>query len=183
MRCVNVRSGHGSKGHQLKNGKVFAVGDYESRWSFDSLLHEFHCNVYFRLEELLERLKQKMLPGDDETRVAADIHRDDVMAYFYRHVSGDVRSERYNSHSVCFCCLSEPPEHPLPCGHVLCSPCIKTYGRPRGKTEIEIQGCPLESHNTQFHQLCRLHTKPDAAGVRVLTLDGYVNYRENNIIY
>ena len=175
LRCVNVQSGHSSKGHQLKNGKVFAVGNYLSRWSFESLQEEFHANVYFRLEELLNLLKQKIIPGEDETHVAANIHRDDVMPWFYRHVSGDGKSEKYNSHSVCFCCLSEPPEHPLPCGHVLCSPCIKTYGQQRGKNEVEIQGCPLESYNAQFYQPYRLHTKPKAAGVRVLTLDGYVS--------
>lgn len=173
-RCVNVKSGHGSKGHQLKDGTVIAIGEYSTRWSFEDLLEGFRCNSYYRLQELLVRLKEKTAPGDDETEVAAAIHKDDVMAWFYRHVSRDGRSERYNSHSVCFCCLTEPPQHPLPCGHVLCTSCIKTYGRQRSRTEIEMQGCPLDVQTTQAFQVWRVHIKPEAAGVRILALDGSV---------
>ncbi|KAF1956454.1 hypothetical protein CC80DRAFT_516035 [Byssothecium circinans] len=173
LRCVNVRSGHGSKGHQLKDGKVFAVGGYVSRWSFETLQEEFSCNTYFRFEELLQLLKSRIGPFDDEQRIAAAIHKDDVMTYFYRHVSGDGRPERYNSHTVCFCCLCEPPEHALPCGHVLCSQCIRTYGQQRSKMEIELQGCPLETMQTNpMYQSWRFHLKPESAGVRILTLDG-----------
>ncbi|PVI00816.1 hypothetical protein DM02DRAFT_592134 [Periconia macrospinosa] len=156
---------------QPENG-VFAVGEYQSRWSFERLQEEFRCNSYFRLEELLQLLKDKMSHRDDEQRVAAEIHRDSVMAWFYRHVSRDGRSERYNSHTVCFCCLTEPPEYALPCGHILCLQCIKTYGEKRGKTEFEMQGCPLEFQTTQLYHSWRVYLKPQSAGVRVLTLDG-----------
>jgi hypothetical protein len=173
LRCVNVQSGHGSKGHQLRNGKVFAVGEYQSRWSFESLHEEFRCNTYFRLDELLQDLKSQILAVHEEQRIAADIHQNGVMRYFYRNVSSDGHSRRYNSHTVCFCCLSEPPEHALPCGHILCSLCIKTYGIQRSKTEIEMQGCPLETKMTApLYQSWRIHMKPESAGVRILTLDG-----------
>ncbi|TKA79397.1 hypothetical protein B0A49_02614 [Cryomyces minteri] len=85
-RCVNVRSGHGSKGHQLRNGKVISVGDYVSRFAFETRIEEFRTNVYFRLEELLEILRDRIQePGTVEETAAAEIHRDDVMAYFYNH--------------------------------------------------------------------------------------------------
>lgn len=63
-RCVNVRSGvsvvpthccdwtltwrtqHGSKGHQIKNGKVLAVGGYVSNFSFKDYRQTFEWNVY-----------------------------------------------------------------------------------------------------------------------------------------
>jgi hypothetical protein len=167
-----VRSGHGSKGHQDKNGRIFADGDYQSEWSFEVLQQEFQCNVYFRLEELLELLNTKKSKGGKEDSLAAEIHRDDVMAWFYRHVSSGRKTEKYNSHSVCFCCLSEPPEHALPCGHVLCTDCVKTYGERRNKIEIEMQGCPLETTSTQLYQSWRIYLKPESAAVRVLTLDG-----------
>lgn len=80
----------------------------------------------------------------------------------------------YNSHSACFCCLFEPPEHALPCGHILCTPCIKDYGQLRSKTEVEIHGCPIESRVVHRYQTWRIHLKPETAGVRILTLDGYV---------
>ncbi|CAI6249812.1 unnamed protein product [Periconia digitata] len=172
LRCVNVRSGHGSKGHQIKDGKVFAVGEYQSRWSFDLLQEEFRCNSYYRLEELLQLLDEKKAYGNDERRTAAEIHRDYVMPWFNRHASGDGKSQRYHSHTVCFCCLSEPPEYALPCGHILCLQCVRTYGENRGKTEIEMQGCPLEFQTTQLYHSWRIYFKPKSAGVRVLTLDG-----------
>ncbi|EHK96973.1 hypothetical protein M7I_7298 [Glarea lozoyensis 74030] len=47
-RCVNVRSGHGSKGHQFKNGKVIAVGNYESSFSAESFQEVFRYLVTSR---------------------------------------------------------------------------------------------------------------------------------------
>lgn len=177
LRCVNVKSGHGQKGHQTDTGKIIAVGEYTSRWTYETLHDEFISNSYYRLEELLELLKRKKMPGDDEMQVAAEIHRDDVLTWFYSHVAGDNNPQGYNSHSVCFCCLSEPPEHSLPCGHVLCTPCVKTYGRQHSKTEVDIQRCPLDILPARAYQPWRIHFKPESAGVRVLTLDGYVLMR------
>ncbi|KAH7122438.1 hypothetical protein B0J11DRAFT_437907 [Dendryphion nanum] len=171
-RCVNVRSGHGKKGHQNASGKVIADGLYQSRWTFETLQNEFTCNSYFRLEELLELLQQKQRLGVLNKHIAAEIHRDDVMAYFYNHVSGKGKLHEYNSHTVCFCCLSKPPEHALPCGHVLCTPCVETYGHKRSKTEVDMQGCPLENQAARSFQSWKIHFKPEFAGVRVLSLDG-----------
>lgn len=182
-RCVNVKSGHGEKGHQNANGKIFADGEYTSRKTFDSLQAEFSSNTYFRLHELLTILRdrravslERMTLRNDELHVAAEIHRDDVLTSFYRHVSVDGKVERYNSHSVCFCCLMRPPEHALPCGHVLCTLCISIYGcqQPGSKTEISIDYCPLEAQSKRASQPWKVHLKPDAAGIRILTLDGFV---------
>lgn len=172
---MNVRSGHGSKGHQLKDGKVFAVGDYVSRFSFTKNQEEFRANVYFRLQDLLERLHVRIQKGEQEEQAAAEIHRDEVMAYFYRHATGGERAERYNSHTACLCCLFELPEHALPCGHILCTSCVKAYGhQPRGSTIIEIGECPIESGTvSRRYQSWKIHVQPKTAGVRILSLDGY----------
>lgn len=177
LRCVNVKSGHGEKGHQSANGKIFADGAYESRQIFDDLQKEFASNSFFRLQELLDILQLRKTPRNDETRVAAEIHRDDVMAYFYRHASDDGKPDRYNSHSVCFCCLLGPPEHALPCGHVLCTQCVTMYGHPRpgSRNETIIEYCPLEVQAIRASQPWSIYIKPDAAGVRILTLDVYGN--------
>ena len=143
-----------------------------SRWTYETLHDEFISNSYYRLNELLERLKRNKTPGDEEMQVAAEIHRDDVMTWFYNHVAGGDKPQDYSSHSVCFCCLSEPPEHSLPCGHVLCTPCIKTYGQQHNKTEVDIQKCTLDIHAARAYRPWRIHFKPESAGVRVLTLDG-----------
>lgn len=169
---MNVRSGHGDKGHQNADGKVFAYGAYFAPWSFAELQKEFQYNCFFRLEELLERLDKRIREGSPAVQAAAEIHRNDVMPYFYRHVAGDRGIQRYNSHSVCLCCLSKPPEHPLPCGHVLCTPCIKIYGFKRNDLEIIMDSCPLEARSKGFVYPWTIHFKPESAGVRVLCLDG-----------
>jgi hypothetical protein len=65
------------------------------------------------------------------------------------------------------------PEHSLPCGHVICTPCLLGYGERQERDVIEITSCPLHSERT-FRWI--VYLKPDAAGVRVLTLDGYVHH-------
>ncbi|KAL9047302.1 MAG: hypothetical protein Q9214_000088 [Letrouitia sp. 1 TL-2023] len=171
-RCVNVRSGHGSKGHQLKNGKVLAVGGYVSRFSFKSYQENFQLDVYSRLDELLKTLRSRVQAGPEtEVQAAAKIHKDTVMVHFYDHAARG-RADAFISHSTCFSCLFEPPEHALPCGHIICTPCLHAYGRDVGRTMVEIDGCPLEIHSRPRYQVWKVFMKPAAAGIRILTLDG-----------
>jgi hypothetical protein len=170
-RCVNVRSGHGSKGHQLRNGKVLAVGDYVSLFSFDNNHEDFQNAVYFYLEELLQHLRQRMRNGDSQDAASADIHKDLVMARFYSNMARDEASA-FHSHTVCFSCLFEPPQHVLSCGHILCTPCVKSYGHRKSKTLIELDECPMETHSSCRNFPCSVYLKPATAGVRILVLDG-----------
>lgn len=170
-RCVNVRSGHGSKGHQLQNGKVFKVGSYESKFSVETHQEEFRYDVYSSFKDLFKELRETISGSQPEEEVAAQIHRKRVMTSFYRHVAQD-DAEIIVSHSTCFSCLMRSPEHALPCGHVLCTSCLRAYGKPLEKYVIEISTCPLHANDTNFRW--KIFLKPEAAGVRVLTLDGYV---------
>ena len=171
---------HGSKGHQLKNGKVLAVGGYVSSFSFESYRNKFQADVYSRFDELLKRLRSRVQEGGElEPQAAAEIHKDDIMVQFYSH-SARGRPEAFISHTTCFSCLFGPPEHALSCGHVLCTSCLRAYGHPRGRTVVEIDGCPMEqSTRRSRYGSWRVFLKPDAAGLRILTLDGYVLYREH----
>ena len=179
-RCVNVRSGHGTKGHQLKNGKVLAIGNYVSQFSFKSYHETFQFDVFSRLHESLGLLHtQIQKAGKTEVKAAAELHKDTVMAHFYNHaeearVSFRSRPVPLISQSTCFSCLIEPPEHALPCGHILCSSCLRAYGRPKGKNVVEIDGCPIESLSMPRYHVWKVFLKPVDAGVRILTLDGYV---------
>ena len=166
---------HGSKGHQLKNGKVLAVGGYVSSFSFTDYRYKFQADVYSRLEELLGRLRSRVQEGAAvEAQAAAEIHKEEVLVHFYNH-SARGRPEAFISHSTCFSCLFEPPEHALPCGHILCTTCLRAYGHSRGRTLVEIGDCPLElSKRRSRHGFWRVFLKPDAAGIRILTLDGYI---------
>jgi len=171
-RCVNVRSGHGTKGHQLKNGKVLAVGNYICRFSFEKYRETFNFDVYSQLTESLKMLHTKVHnSGEPEADAAAEIHRDSVLKHFYNHTA-KAGAESFISHSTCFSCLFEPPEHALPCGHVLCTPCLRAYGRSRERSVVEIDGCPLESLSNPRTQTWKVIMTPADAGIRVLTLDG-----------
>ena len=173
-RCVNVRSGHGTKGHQLKNGKVLAVGNYLSQFSFDNYREIFNFDVYSQLTESLKMLHIKVHEtGQFEADAAAAIHKDSVMKHFYNHMAeAGAGADAFINHSTCFSCLFEPPEHALPCGHVLCTPCLRAYGGSKGKFVVEIDGCPLESLSRPRDQVWKVVMKPPDAGIRVMTLDG-----------
>ena len=173
-RCVNVRSGHGTKGHQLKSGKVLAVGSYMSQFSFENYRETFEFDVYSQLTESLEILHTRINDsGEYEVDVASEIHKNTVMKHFYNYTA-KAGGEAFISHSTCFSCLFEPPEHALPCGHVLCTSCLRAYGRPKGKCVVEIEGCPIESLSNPRDGAFKVVMKPTDAGIRVLTLDGWV---------
>ncbi|KAI9701837.1 MAG: hypothetical protein M1836_001181 [Candelina mexicana] len=80
-RCVNRRSGHNSKGHQLKNGKVIADGGYQSDFSADTFGDEWRSLIHNNLKHLLERLRDECKNSDSEEQAASDIHRNAVLAY------------------------------------------------------------------------------------------------------
>jgi hypothetical protein len=171
-RCVNVASGHG-KGHQSKDGKIIAAGSYKSQFVYKDYYSEFRNNVFIHLWHLLNNLQDKTAQGEEASQTAASIHRDKVLSVFYQDVSnGTSILDEFDSHSVCLCCLFETPEHPLPCGHVLCTPCIRLYGHAHGPNEIEMYGCPLEPDIMRGFSSWTIRLKPKSAGVRILTLDG-----------
>ncbi|KAL4750029.1 hypothetical protein BDW72DRAFT_121271 [Aspergillus terricola var. indicus] len=171
-RCVNVRSGHQAKGHQLKSGRVIAIADYESAFSADSFRTTFRSMIFANLDALLRKLGDATFnAANRELEEAAAIHRDLVLMQFFHHLGGP---SKFISHTVCYACLVEPPEHLLPCGHVLCTPCIKAFGMNRGKNVYEMVACPMHRDRTegQFPEFWPISIKPHGAGTRILSLDG-----------
>lgn len=131
-------------------------------------------NVYSHLDLLLKELQERIQAGDiPEDAAAAELHKENVMMHFFEHVSQSQPSQ-FISHSACFSCLFEPPEHPLPCGHILCTPCLQAYGHSKSKTLIEISECPLEGLKRPLSLPWKVSLKPTSAGARLLSLDGYV---------
>ncbi|KAF1349168.1 hypothetical protein BDV97DRAFT_370365 [Delphinella strobiligena] len=149
-RCVNVQSGH-TKGHQSKSGRVLAHGDYLSTFSFESFREQFANDVYTYLDELLCNLPQiDDRHSNQEDKAATELHKTKVLRPFFTH-SLTVHSESVLlSHTVCFCCLFDIPEHALPCGHVLCTRCLKDYGSVVEEDLIRIWGCPIDGHTRLF---------------------------------
>ncbi|KAI1367159.1 hypothetical protein F5Y08DRAFT_350010 [Xylaria arbuscula] len=176
VRCVNVRSGHASKGHQSADGKVFAAGDWTSKFSFESH-RDFRDWVYYCLLELLKELtRQVQGNGEAEQKVAARIHKTMVLGPLFCHtIRRDEASHIQNiflNNMACFCCLFGQAEHCLPCGHILCIDCVNTYGHPRGPNWLELFECPFLCHGNRSPIRCVIYTKPKLAGTRLITLDG-----------
>jgi hypothetical protein len=169
-KCVNVRIGHGSKGHQDKDGRIFAPGNYKSNFTFEEKRDELHARVYFRLEYLLDQLADRTRRGESQEGAAAEMHRSNIMEFFHKpsNRSGPIN---LHDHSVCWCCLFEAPEHVLSCGHVLCTPCVKAYGRYETRTSVRIHECPFESYIECEPR--SIYIMPEMAGIRVLVLDEY----------
>ncbi|KAL3429839.1 hypothetical protein BDV09DRAFT_202723 [Aspergillus tetrazonus] len=171
-RCVNVRSGHQAKGHQLRSGRVIAIADYESSFSADGFRTTFRSMIFANLDALLRKLGDATFnAANRELEEAAAIHRDLVLMQFFHHLGGP---SKFISHTVCYTCLVEPPEHLLPCGHVLCTPCIKAFGVNRVKNVYEMVACPMHRDRTegQFPEFWPISIKPHGAGTRILSLDG-----------
>lgn len=171
-RCVNVKVGHTTKGHQLRSAQVIAVGDYQSSFTPQEYRVVFRDDIYTALAKLLELLQEATSESSHlELEQAAKIHRDSVLRNFFNHLGGPTE---FISHTACFSCLISTPEHPLPCGHVLCTPCVQAYGTPHGRTIIDMNYCPLHGNDAKsYFDFSRpISIKPPGAGVRVLSLDG-----------
>jgi len=109
-------------------------------------------------------------PAADEIDITTRLHLTNLNN-FYHHLGG---AQGFISHATCFCCLRELALHPLPCGHVLCTPCIKGYGRPHSglSGSYTIAYCPLHDRDAVFPTPLVVYFKPPLAGVRILSLDG-----------
>lgn len=169
-RCVNSRAAHSSKGHQNSEGIVFGHGDYHSDFSFENNCEEFRAGVYYRLEGLLTQLTEGARQGQGQSVAAAVIHRKGLQDFF-RKASTKRQVLIRESHTVCWCCLFETPQHALSCGHVLCTPCLKAYGRTETRTIVRIHECPFESYGRC--QPRSIYIRPETAGLRMLVLDEY----------
>lgn len=170
-RCVNVRNGH-SKGHQSASGKVLAGGIYESRFTFETFQEQFRNEVYAFLDELLRRLPHNHSSDDrPEVKAATEQHKNEILKPFFSHMLKGDETYEFLSHTVCLCCLFDFPEHSLPCGHVLCTRCLRAYGIVTKEHTVEFWECPIDGKKLRYTPF---YLKPTHCGVRILTLDGSV---------
>jgi len=132
-----------------------------------------------QLLEQIEELQQKLV-ADIAQRDEIPLNPDQFlleahsqnMKSFFNGIGG--ATDDYVSHTTCFCCLLQMPEHPLPCGHVLCTHCIKAYGRTQNRAVYELRCCPIHPDYKAWGDPIKVRLKPEFAGTRILTLDGYV---------
>lgn len=170
-RCCNVRSGHNPKGHQNIQGKIIGNGDYESELEpaeYAPAWNQLIRQSLIQLQSSAFRLSQEF-PDMPELQVSALLHRERLNEQ-YSNVLGAATD--FISYSACLCCLRELPECALPCGHVVCLPCVQIYGTRTSKTTIEISRCPLHVRDIIASPPWVINVKPAHAGTRTLCLDG-----------
>lgn len=168
-RCVNVKTGHNSKGHQLRSGKVFAAGSYVATFSSDSFGDKWRSLIHSNMDALLKRLHESDEESQPKEQVASEIHQNTVLVPFFRHMAA---AARFHSHSTCYACLMAAPQHPLPCGHVICTSCLQIFGTSQEKILVTIHSCPFGQAECWWASPWSVAIKPSSAGVRILTLDG-----------
>lgn len=176
-RCVNRKSTH-DKGHQLKNGSVYS-GEYISSFQQEKLRDFFLQSIYSALVSFLAKLEKECRDRNDgksEEAVAAEIHRDKTVRPFYTKYRLD--GEDSFSNTTCLICLMYTPEHRLPCGHILCTSCLKVFGVSEQGVTITISSCPMPHRKIYWNDKWSIPVKPTLAGTRILCLDGLV-YRRN----
>ncbi|KAK4504134.1 hypothetical protein PRZ48_005049 [Zasmidium cellare] len=172
-QCMLVKARHQPKGHQDEKG-IIAAGDYQA--AFDSAflpqwksqlraaIGSIQRDFQYELEQVSHSAEVPAIP---EERIALDLHGEYLNQFF--EAVGPASS--ICSHATCFCCLMDVPEHPLPCGHVLCTACIKAYGK-QTKSNVVVPCCPLHIESTRWAKPTVIKFKPPGAGVRILSLDG-----------
>jgi hypothetical protein len=170
-RCVNVKERH-VKGHQNQRGTVIGSGCYESSFTFDTFCDDWFDHLKHYLTKFQGELESQMTKFRiaDEVAVTTALHLANVTSFYY-HNGG---ARKFVSHATCFCCLRELAEHPLPCGHVLCTACVKGYGKPHEELSgsFTITSCPLHNYEAVFSTPLEVYFKPPLAGLRILSLDG-----------
>ena len=172
-QCQLVKARHQVKGHQDEEG-IICAGDFVaafdrkfvSGWKsqLKAAIEGIHRDFSYEIEQASQVEDTNAIP---EERIALDLHIE-YLNQFYETVGP---AAAIVSHATCFCCLMDVPEHPLPCGHVLCNACIKAYGK-EDRLSISLSCCPMHREATRWAIPAVIKFKPAGAGVRVLALDG-----------
>jgi hypothetical protein len=146
-------------------------GPYESTDDFteQAFEKEWHEMLERNLDDMRAQMS-KIMRGEiavEEQSLATDLHLQRISDFYSK--LGDLSI--YRNHAACFSCLREVPEHPLPCGHVLCTPCVKAFAQRKNRVTYAMKCCPLHPLD-RWDKEWDILVKPDLAGVRLLTLDG-----------
>lgn len=172
-QCMLVKARHQPKGHQDEKG-IIAAGEYQAAFG-PSFLPHWKAQLRNAIEstqrdfqyELEQASHSENTHKITEERIALDLHSEYINQFF--EAVGPASS--ICSHATCFCCLMDVPTHPLPCGHVLCTACIKAYGK-QTKSTVVVPCCPLHCESTRWAKPAIVRFNPAGAGVRILSLDG-----------
>jgi hypothetical protein len=161
---------------------VFSVGPYRS--SCNGEADEFIGAITSELSRLVKQLRQtREIDGDDaEELCAAKLHSDGALRRF-AELRGNIGPPI--SHTTCFGCLYSLPIHTLYCGHVICQQCMENYSQATSSGLLRtLVACPLcNGPENHWAKACTIEMRPPNAGVRILSLDGWVYLTCCNYFY
>jgi predicted acylesterase/phospholipase RssA len=165
--CIGTQLSHGTE-HRTLDGRIIGSGQYIASITANSYLPQWISFLKRRLDmyekDYLEAVNEE--PEILTQRLASELHIEQ-MNYSFNKL-GSARP--FISHESCYGCLVNIPQHPLPCGHVLCDNCVRDCGT-RGHGKIKLEYCPLHTH-TSFEPPWEITQKIDHVGIRTLCLDG-----------
>lgn len=140
-------------------------GKYENDFNLDRFAWEDRILV-----DLVGRQEVRKRSNYAEFRQAVVKGHAECLAAFYKDTA-----LRFFINSVCVCCLANPPNYHLGCGHIICLECALDFGRPDGSTRIIMERCPLHNDGRLKADKSRqtvISLQPPFSGLRVLVLDG-----------
>lgn len=171
-QCVHIASTHPPQGHQNDRGKIIASGAYTSTFTSEIFYPEWKKRIRHCISSLQRNLQRELDDGSgkiSEEICFLPLHSQEMQRHYQLF---DTPDDLIN-HATCLCCLMRTPIHPLPCGHVLCSHCIRSYSSSSNEKNIlRMDNCPLHPTTGDWSPAHLVRSKPEGAGVRLLALDG-----------
>ncbi|KAK8015171.1 hypothetical protein PG990_008467 [Apiospora arundinis] len=165
-QCVNFKNTHDAKGHQNSRGKVIGNGSYVPDLDYPHYEPSWMDQIRRCLNGLQARFNKSSTDSSESQSVAV-VHLEFIDNFF--STLGDV--SLFKSNTACFCCLQGMPEYPLPCGHILCRPCVEAHAT-KSSRKLVLHSCPLHTAHTSWEPGFVIPIAPPFSGVRVLCLDG-----------
>jgi hypothetical protein len=188
-RCTNFAVGH-AKGHQREDGKIFSAEGflssyYSEKQKFLDTVTSTHQALFRYHAHNSERYPGSDRPGDKEARIAGELHMLNTLSKISDFWMLKALPSQQNSspevvayhHQTCFCCLNSLPEHTLRCGHIICQNCLENFSKHSSCGNFFCMStCPLCKKADPWEPEWKTKVKPPTAGLRILSLDGYVYF-------
>lgn len=163
--CQQVRKYHGPL-HRARTTMHTTDWEGEFRSSFNRNRFAWESRVLQQMRVLEERYRWYDPENPRSARSRA--HRCSLL-----ELCAHIKTRHFFSNSICVCCLANPPEHELRCGHVICTECAMDFGRIDSRTRIAIDRCPLHNGTLgSYEPRQTVNLEPPFTGLRVLVLDG-----------
>ncbi|KAF2969406.1 hypothetical protein GQX73_g4164 [Xylaria multiplex] len=165
--CQQRRATHGEM-HRSSN--KYTSDDWWGEFKHDFDLDKF--NWPDRILGRMEDMQKDVWCDNGDSRQARVLAHGRTLKRFYKNLTDDLG---IFSNSICLCCLSNPPDHELSCGHVICLECAKDFGRVDDYLRITVDQCPMHDallRDQVTRQPTVIAVQPPQSGLRVLVLDG-----------